>query len=1500
MGQSSTLTVASINGVSAVIQPGNHTVMLDNTGGGSVTVSPITTTTYTLTLTDANGATATDTAIVTVTPRPTATLTANPTTITSGQSTTLTVASTNAVSAVIQPGNYTVTLDNTGAGSRRISFLTTTTISLTYTLTVTDANGVTATDTATVTVTPRPTATLTANPTTITSGQSTTLTVASTNAVSAVVNPGNHTVTLDNTGAGSLNVSPTATTTYTLTVTDANGVRVEAKATVTVNNAPTADAGLDQTVREGATVTLDGSGSSDPEGETLSYAWTQTSGWTVTLSGAATASPSFTAPENLAADAVLVFSLTVTVTAGPNDAPTADAGDDQTVAEEASVTLDGSGSTDPEGEALAYAWTQTSGRKVTLSGAATVSPSFTAPTQLAADAVLVFLLIVSDGANLSQGDTVVVTVTAGPNDAPTADAGDDQTAAEGASVTLDGSGSDPEGEALSFAWTQTSGQTVTLSDATAASPSFTAPTQLAADAALVFSLTVTDARNAASTADTVVVTVTAGPNDAPTADAGDDQTVAEEASVTLDGSGSTDPEGETLSFAWTQTSGQTVTLSDATAASPSFTAPTELLQNAVLVFSLTVTDARNAASTADTVTVTVTAGPNDAPTADAGDDQTVSEGASVTLDGSGSADPEGEALAYAWTQTSGQTVTLSGAATASPSFTAPENLAADAVLVFSLTVTDARNAASTADTVTVTVTAGPNDAPTADAGDDQTVSEGASVTLDGSGSADPEGETLAYAWMQTSGQTVALSDATAASPCFTAPTELLQNAVLVFSLTVTDARNAASLPDTVTVTVTAGPNDAPTADGGDDQTVSEGASVTLDGSGSADPEGEALSYAWTQTSGQTVTLSGATTASPRFTAPENLAADAVLVFSLTVTDARNAASTADTVIVTVTAGSNDAPTADGGDDQTVSEGATVTLDGSGSSDPEGEALSYAWTQTSGQTVTLSGATTASPRFTAPPQLAADAALVFSLTVTDARNAASTADTVTVTVTAGPNDAPTANAGPDRTVAEEASVTLDGSGSTDPEGETLSYAWTQTSGQTVTLSGAATASPRFTAPTQLTENATLVFALTVTDARNAASTPDTVTVTVTPADPDPPGCPAVVQAQPGQLSFALPQDAEPAARTVVLRAADGEADFHIQPAQSWITAMPQSGSLAADGEAAVEVTVDPAGLEEGTRSGRLHIRSGGCVAARVRIMLEVLPPLGPAVSEHGVVNAAAMSAFGERTSPFVRRTLPPAPGSMVALLGKNFAAGGLIAAEGFPLPLRLGGVSVRFDGLEARLFAVTSQRIYAQLPSALAADVLLEGATSAIASVVVETAAGSSYPRRFFVGPHGPGIFTISGEGTGQGAVLLAGTTVLAAPPGFSGDIQLAQPGEMANLYTASRPARAGEIVEIYATGLGAVEPPIADGANSCEPQSVCAEDFSNAALRRTVERPRVWIGGVEIAEEDVLFSGLAPTLAAVNLVVARAPQGVEASDAVEVKIAVGGRESQPGVTIAVE
>ena len=214
----------------------------------------------------------------------------------------------------------------------------------------------------------------------------------------------------------------------------------------------------------------------------------------------------------------------------------------------------------------------------------------------------------------------------------------------------------------------------------------------------------------------------------------------------------------------------------------------------------------------------------------------------------------------------------------------------------------------------------------------------------------------------------------------------------------------------------------------------------------------------------------------------------------------------------------------------------------------------------------------------------------------------------------------------------------------------------------------------------------------------------------------------------------------------------------------------------------------------------------------------------------------------------------------------------------------GGVRVLFDGLGAPLFAVGPQRIEAQLPSLLGMEAPAAGGT-ALADVVVEAGGKSSYPRRFWVGTHGPGVFTASGAGSGQAIVLFAGATALAAPRGFGEE---------------SRPARAGDVLEIYATGLGPVDPPVADGMNSCAPEGVCLADGSNVALRRTTERPRVSIGGVEVAADGVLFSGLAPALAAVHLVVVEVPAGIAPSAAAEVIIAIGGRASQAGVTVAVE
>ena len=182
----------------------------------------------------------------------------------------------------------------------------------------------------------------------------------------------------------------------------------------------------------------------------------------------------------------------------------------------------------------------------------------------------------------------------------------------------------------------------------------------------------------------------------------------------------------------------------------------------------------------------------------------------------------------------------------------------------------------------------------------------------------------------------------------------------MFQLIVNDG-DANSAPDTVTIDVTLA-NRAPTANAGPDQNVETGATVTLDGRGSSDPDGDILTYSWTQTLGPSVTLSSTTTVSPTFTAPDEAE---TLVFSLTVSDG-TVNSAPDTVIIGV-ALANLPPTANAGQDQDVETGATVTLDGSGSTDPDDDPLTYAWAQTAGPTVELSDPTAESPTFTAPDE-----------------------------------------------------------------------------------------------------------------------------------------------------------------------------------------------------------------------------------------------------------------------------------------------------------------------------------------------------------------------------------------------------------------------------------------------------------------------------------------------------------------------------------------------------
>jgi hypothetical protein len=273
-----------------------------------------------------------------------------------------------------------------------------------------------------------------------------------------------------------------------------------------------------------------------------------------------------------------------------------------------------------------------------------------------------------------------------------------------------------------------------------------------------------------------------------------------------------------------------------------------------------------------------------------------------------------------------------------------------------------------------------------------------------------------------------------------------------------------------------GPADsAPVADAGPAQTIPLGQSATLDGSDSFDPDGDPLSFSWELTGvpqGSALTtanLSNANTATPSIT-PDVAGA---FTFKLTVSDGTN--SDSDTTTVVAEAPGNNAPNADAGPDQTVFLNTVVDLDGSNSSDADGQTLSFRWTLLSapeGSTAGLRNATSATPQITVDEF----GQFVVQLIVNDG-STDSAPDTVTIIVV---NRQPVAVAGPDQTVVVGQPTTLDGTASFDPDGRPLTFNWTITSegqpptkGEGFTLEGADTATPTFTALVPGTFTANLV-------------------------------------------------------------------------------------------------------------------------------------------------------------------------------------------------------------------------------------------------------------------------------------------------------------------------------------------------------------------------------------------------------------------------------------------
>jgi hypothetical protein len=297
-----------------------------------------------------------------------------------------------------------------------------------------------------------------------------------------------------------------------------------------------------------------------------------------------------------------------------------------------------------------------------------------------------------------------------------ADAGPDQTVREGDTVILDGSNSSPRNSIVVYSWQQTGGSpTVVLEDADTAKASFTAPNVGPEGTSLTFQLTVIYFFNLSIVSDTDSTIVNVRfVNLPPTADAGPDQNVDEQATVTLDGSNSSDPDDGIAAYQWKQVAGPSVSLSDPEAVQPTFLAPNVEPDGVSFTFELTVTDVGGLQSS-DTNIVNVI-WLNDPPTANAGVDQTVLEKNTVTLDGSNSSDFDDGIASYQWKQVAGRSVTFSDPTSDRPTFEAPSfDDSSDQPLIFELIVTDSGGLQSS-DSTTVSVSNFEKDNPGASGG----------------------------------------------------------------------------------------------------------------------------------------------------------------------------------------------------------------------------------------------------------------------------------------------------------------------------------------------------------------------------------------------------------------------------------------------------------------------------------------------------------------------------------------------------------------------------------------------------------------------------------------------------------------------------------------------------------------------------------------------------------------------------------------------------------------
>ena len=621
-----------------------------------------------------------------------------------------------------------------------------------------------------------------------------------------------------------------------------------------------------------------------------------------------------------------------------------------------------------------------------------------------------------------------------PGFAPVADAGDDAVVALGSLGSLDGSGSfDHDGEVETWTWTLLSSPEG--SSAVAEVDGRVAGVVPDRAGTWTFGLVVTDDQGTESLMDVASVHGVLA-SQPPVARLSATGVLGVGLSTTLDASDSFDPEGEPLSFTYL------------VVIAPGGSAPelTEQGDSAgfvpdrpgFYVVGVVANDGAMDSVRAD-VELLVTNTPNRSPVADCGLPQQVDVGQEALLDGSGSFDPDGDGLSYAWELI--QAPQDSAATLDDPTLAQPTLLPdVEGAWYLSLVVSDGTLVSEACQTTVRAGEGGPNNAPVALAGLDSSATVGQVASVDGGASFDPDGDPLTHAWALVSvpaGSTLTDADLLVEVTQAAFAPDVAGDFVL--ELTVCDGEPLCDT-DEVTLTAVEGGNTAPIANAGADQGSTVGQTLTFYGGASTDPDGDPITFQWSLLSAPSGSGLSSTDIGNAQGAVATLVPDVQGNYALQLRVCDPFVCSTDAVLGVVGGSLNSAPIADAGADGTATAGAVVVLDGGGSSDPDGDPITFVWLFSSkpqGSALTysdISDRKTDAPSFT--PDVAGD--YVLRLTVDD--GALNDTDTVRITATGSPNTSPIADAGADLGVDLGNIATLDGSASSDPDGDPISYAW----------------------------------------------------------------------------------------------------------------------------------------------------------------------------------------------------------------------------------------------------------------------------------------------------------------------------------------------------------------------------------------------------------------------------------------------------------------------------